>query len=211
MIQYLRIPKNKFWGWVFSSLAIGLLLGAGSAWAISKTSSAKQINDLKQQLVSQASQAASSAGTLQTKLDSVDASLTAITQQYDQLKSENAAAKTATTSKSSTSSTSTETTTLKVLSRKVSPSTIATGDYITMTATVQGSPDKVTMRIISSGTGTVSTYSLKKISTDGSVSSWRRVVTGPKKKGVYRYYATAYKGDKSATMPGATISTFKVE
>ena len=53
MIQYLRIPKNKFWGWVFSSLAVGLLLGAVATYAAGRASSSKQIDDLKKQVATQ--------------------------------------------------------------------------------------------------------------------------------------------------------------
>jgi hypothetical protein len=211
MIQYLRIPRNKFWGWVFTSLALGLILGTGAAYAVSRVSSAKQIDDLKKQLESQTAQAASSAASLQSRLDSADTSLTALSQQYTQLQQQNAADKAAAKSKSSASSTTTETVTLEVVSRTVSPSTVASGDLITLTAQVKGKPDSVNMRITSSANGVVLTYSLKKVSTSGSVQRWRRVVSAPKKKGTYRYYAIAHLGDKSATMPGASISTFKVE
>ena len=204
MNQYLRIPKNKFWGWVFSSLAIGLLIGAGAA--------GKQVDDLKQQLASQTNSAASSMTALQTRLDSADASLTTLSQQYSQLKTSTAASnKTATTKTSSSPATSTATP-LEVLSRKITPSTIATGDYITMTAKVQGKATKVSMRILSTDGGSSSTYSLKKVSSDGATSTWRRVVRGPKTKGTYRYYATAYSATSSATMgPTVKAASFKVE
>jgi hypothetical protein len=210
MIQYLRIPKNKFWGWVFSSIVIGLLLGAGAAWTISRSSSAKQVDDLKQQLASEKSSAASNLASLQSRLDSANTSLTTVAQQVDQLKTAADAAKAATTKKSSTSSTASSTVTLEVTSRSVSPSSIATGDAITLTAQVQGNADRVTMRIYSSG-GSSYTYSLKKSSTDGDASTWKRTVNGPKKAGTYHYYATAYAGTKSATMPGASPKTLTVK
>lgn len=211
MEQYLRIPKNKFWAWVFTSLALGLLLGAGAAWTVQRVSSAKQIDELKKQLASQASAAASSATGLQARLDSAEASLTSVSQQYATLQQQSAATKASSTSSASSSSTTSKTVTLEVISRTVTPSTVATGELITLTARVQGHPDKVTMRIISSSTGSATTYSLKKSSTSGDIERWRRTVSGPKTKGKYTYYATAYKGTKSATMPGASPSSFTVK
>jgi uncharacterized membrane-anchored protein YhcB (DUF1043 family) len=211
VIQYLRIPKNKFWGWVFSSLAVGLLLGGVAAWVVARTGSTKEVGDLKQQLASQSAQAASQQQQLQARLDSSDASLTALSQQYDTLKATADAAKKATTTKTSTSSDSSNTAALEVLSRTVTPSTITSGDYITMTAKVSGSATKVTMRITSVSSGDATTYSLKKSSTNGSNSTWTSSVRFRKPKGTYRYYATVYSKSDSATMPGAKVSSFKVE
>jgi hypothetical protein len=211
MEQYLRIPKNKFWAWVFASLALGLLLGAGAALVLGRASATKQIDDLKKQVASQASAAASSATALQSRLDSAEASLTSVSAQYAQLQQQNTAAKPSTPSDGSASSPSSTTVTLEVISRTVVPSTVATGDPITMTARVKGHPDKVTMRIILAATGASTTYSLKKSSTVGDVERWKRTVSAPKAKGTYRYYATAYLGAKSATMPGAKPSTFTVK
>ena len=207
MIQYLRIPKNKFWAWVFASLALGVIVGAGAAYAVSRSSATSQVDDLKRQLASQAAQAASTLGSVQSRLDSADASLTALSQQYAQLQQQ----KTTATPKTTSSSATTPTVALKVISRTVTPSTVASGALITLTARVQGSPTKVTMRITSRVTGSSTTYSLKKSSTSGSVQRWRLTVKAPKTKGAYTYYATAYRGSKSATMPGASPSKFTVK
>jgi len=209
MIQYLRIPKNKFWAWVFTSIAIGLVLGAGAAYALTRASSTSRVDDLKKQLASQTAQDASKLAEVQARLDSADASLTALSQQYTQLQQQNAAA--ADNAKSTSSATSASTDTLEVISRTVSPSTVATGDDITLTARVQGGPDKVTMRITSRSSGSSTTYSLKKSSTSGSIQRWQRTIKAPKTKGTYTYYATAYRGTKSATMPGASPSKFTVK
>jgi len=211
MIQYLRIPKNKFWAWVFSSLAIGLVLGIGAAYAVNRASSTSQVNDLKKQLASQAAQDASKLADVQTRLDSADTSLTTLSQQNTQLQQQNAAAASSADSKSTSTSTSSSTATLEVISRTVTPSTVATGDYITLTARVQGEPDKVTMHVTSRTSGSSTTYSLKKSSTSGSIQRWRLTIKAPKTKGTYTYYATAYKGSKSATMPGASPSKFTVK
>ena len=210
MIQYLRIPKNKFWGWVFSSLAIGVLVGAVGAYALSRTASYKQIDDLKKQLATQVSQAASSTSSLTEQLSSVEASMAALSDKYTALQAQQSkAAKTTTTS--SSSKTTSVTVTLEVLDRTVRPSVVATGDNITLTARVQGHPSKVTMRIYHKTTGYDQTFSLNRASHSANTETWRKTTSAPKTKGTYRYYATAYLGGKSATMPGASPASFKVQ
>ncbi|MDR3685721.1 MAG: hypothetical protein P4L93_02015 [Coriobacteriia bacterium] len=211
MIEYLRIPKNKFWGWVFSSLAIGLLLGAVGAYAIARASSSKQIDDLKKQVATQTSQAASSASALQAQIDSRDASLTALAAKNTALQQQVDSAKKPSSGSSSSSSSTSSTVTLEVLSRSVSPSTVATGDNITLTAKVQGHPDKVTMRIYNNTIGYDQSFTLSRYSHTSTTETWRRTTSAPKKKGTYRYYATAYLGGKSATMPNGSAVSFKVE
>jgi hypothetical protein len=209
MIEYLRIPKNKFWGWVASSLAIGLVLGVGATYAIGRASTSGQIDDLKSQLASQTAEAASRTADLQARLDSSSASLNSLSQQNEQLKSASeAASQTAGNDKSSSDSENTDK--LEVLSRKVSPSTVTTGDDITLTAKVQGGPDKVTMRVRGNN-GFDETYTLKKVSSSGSSQTWQKTSSAPKKTGKYTYYATAYRDGKSATMPNASPSSFVVE
>ncbi|HEY5541208.1 MAG TPA: hypothetical protein VIL41_07130 [Coriobacteriia bacterium] len=209
MIQYLRIPKNKFWGWVFSSLGVGLLLGAVGAYAVSGASSSKHIDDLKNQLQTQASESASSTASLQARLDSAETSLTALNNKYTALQQQTEAS--ASSSKSSSSSTASQTVTLEVQQRSIRPSTVATGDDITLSARVQGHPDKVTMRIYNKTIGYDQTFTLKRSSHGATTETWNRTISAPKKKGTYRYYATAYLGGKSATQPGASPGSFKVE
>lgn len=211
MIQYLRIPKNKFWGWVFSSLAVGLVIGAVGAYAVTRTAASKQVDDLKNQIQTQTSQAASASSSLQTQLSSTEASLTALNDKYTVLQQQQAKASTASSTKTSSSSAASQTVTLEVLSRTVSPSVVTSGDDITLTARVQGHPTKVTMRIYSSAVGYDQTFSLSRSSHSATTETWRRVIAAPKKKSTYHYYAIAYLGGKSATMPGASASTFKVE
>jgi hypothetical protein len=209
MIHYLRIPKNKFWGWVFSSLAVGLLIGAVGAYAVSRTYSYKQVDELKRALSAQVSQTTSSTASLQAQLDSAETSLAALNDKYTALQEEQTKAKAQ--SASSSSSTASQTVTLEVQQRSIRPSVVATGDDITLSARVQGHPDKVTMRIYNNANGYDETITLKRVSRGATTETWRRVIAAPKKTGTYRYYATAYLGDKSATQPGASPSSFKVE
>jgi hypothetical protein len=207
MIEYLRIPKNKFWGWVFSSVAIGLTLGAGGTYTVGQITSSGEIDELKAQLASQTAQATAQTADLQNRLDSTTASFNALQQQYSQLQS-SAATESANADNKADSKDSKK---LEVLSRKVSPSTVATGDDLTFTAKVQGSPDKVTMRVVNKTTGYDETFTLKKTSSSSSSQTWQKTVSAPKKRGTYTYYATAYKDGETATMPGASPSKFKVE
>jgi hypothetical protein len=207
MIEYLRIPKNKFWGWVLSSVTIGLVLGAGGSYAAGKITASGETEDLKAQLASQSAQATAKLADLQARLDSTTASLTALSQQYAQLQS-SVDTDTASDDKSSDSGDDKK---LEVLSRKVSPSSVATGADLTLSAKVQGGPDKVTLRIVNRTNGFDETYSLKKSSTSDGEQTWKKTISAPKKKGTYTYYATAYKDGKTATMPGASPSKFTVE
>jgi hypothetical protein len=88
---------------------------------------------------------------------------------------------------------------------------VATGDSITLTAKVQGHPSKVTMRIYNTTTGYDQSFTLSRDSHTSTTEVWSHKTSAPKKKGTYRYYATAYLNGKSATMPGGSPATFKVE
>jgi len=205
MIQYLRIPKTKFWAWVVSSLVVGILVGAVAAYVIIEGSHKQQISELQKQLQNQATQAASAASAIKSQLNSAEASLTALVAQNESLKSQSSA------SSQAQSSGTTQTVSVAVISRAVTPSTVATGDAITMTARVQGHPDRVTMRIYSSAVGYDETFVLKRVSHSGTTETWRSSTTAPKKTGTYHYYATATVGDKSVTKAGATPGALKVD
>lgn len=199
-----RITKNTFWAWVAVSFAIGLAIGL-AFYAFRAASVNKQVDAAKKAAATQVQQSQAAAATLQTQLSAAEASVTALTAQVN--------AKPAPTpaTPSSSSSSNTSTATLTVVSRTISPSTVATDGSITMTAKVKGSPDRVTMRITGKSVSFDQTYNLTKVSTSGSTQTWRRTVSAPSKKGTYAYYATAYKNGKSATMPGASPSTLTVK
>jgi len=129
--------------------------------------------------------------------------VTALQQQVD------AAKETASSTKSS--STTTASTDIEVEMRSVRPSVVATGDDITLSARVKGHPEKVTMRIYNKDIGYDETFTLKRSSKGETTENWRLVVAAPKKKGTYRYYATAILGDKKVTQPGASPASFKTE
>ena len=205
MIEYMRIPKSKFWGWVFGSLAVGLVIGALVVLVMGRAQQTKQIDAVKQQMAEQASQAKTAQDELSAKLASAETSVTTLTNQNEDLV---AAQKKAAADAASTSGSSD---TLAVVSRSVSPKSVSTSDTITLTAKVSGAPDKVTMRILASSGSYDQTFTLKKSSTSSGVETWQRTVDAPTKKGTYRYYATATRGDNSVTMPNASPSTFTVE
>jgi uncharacterized membrane-anchored protein YhcB (DUF1043 family) len=206
MIEYMRIAKSKFWAWVGCSVALGFIIGAGLMIVLGNSSATKQISVLKLQLNEQSTQSKAQIDQLNAQLASSDASLTAVNDKYTQLLAEKSKAKVATdtTAESSTA-------TLTVVSRTVDPESVTASDTITLTAKVKGSPDKVTMRITSKSGSYDQTVTLKKTSTSGSTQTWKRTIKAPKTKGTYRYYATASKGGNSATMPGASPSSFTVK
>lgn len=203
MDYYYRVPKSKFWTWVIVSFGIGLALGL--AFYFVRTSAVKkQVSALTQQATTQSQQSSAVIATLQSQLSSAEATVSALT---TQLQDANSSKSSASTSKTTASTTAT----LTVVSRTISPSTVATDGTIVLTAKVKGAPDKVTMRLTGQNVSFDQTFTLTKVSTSGSTQTWRRTVFAPKKVGKYSYYATALKGGNSATMPGATPSTLTVK
>lgn len=205
MIEYMRIPKSKFWGWVFSSLAFGLVVGIVVMLVLGTASANKQINAAKQQLAEQTAQSKTTVDGLNAQLASTEASLTSLSGKYNQLLAE----KTAVTSKSSSSTASADV--LAVVSRTVIPDSVTASDTITLSAKVTGSPSSVTMRILAKTGSYDQTVTLKKTSSTSTTETWKRTIKAPSKKGTYRYYATATLNGKSVTMPGASPSTFVVK
>ena len=205
MIEYMRIPKSKFWGWVFSSLGLGLVIGVVVMLVLGNVQQTKQINAVKQQMAEQASQAKTAQDELTAKLASSETSLAALSAKYDALVAQQKAA----TNQSTSSSTSSDA--LEIVSRSVTPKSVTTSGTITMSAKVKGGPDKVTMRVIANSGSYDKTWSLSKSSTSGGVQTWTRTVKAPGSKGTYRYFATATLNGKSVTMPNASPSTFEVK
>lgn len=204
MIEYMRIAKSKFWAWVGCSLAVGFLVGIGVMILVGNTSATKQINVLKLQMTEQSNQSKTTVDGLNAKLASSTASYTALNEKYTKLLAEKSTTATATSASSASQ-------VLAVTSRTVSPDSVSASGTITLTAKVTGSPDKVTMRILAKSGSYDQTFTLKKTSTSGKTETWKSTVKAPKTKGVYGYYATATKGGNSATMPGASPSTFTVK
>lgn len=211
-MTYLRIDRNKFWGWVVVSLLLGL--GIGLLVMMWRTSS----------LGDDVRVANNRAQSAQAALTSAEASLTALTSQMTQLTLDLEAANTQIASLQAaaddnnnggndTTPTPEPTPTIAVKSRTVTPSTVDTSGTITMTAKVTGNPTKVTMRIYIKATPRTfdKTYTLKKISTSGGVQTWRATAKAPTTEGTYNYFATAIKGSKRVTKVGVSASSFKVE
>ena len=205
-MTYLRIDRNKFWGWVVVSLLVGLGIGFGTMLLLSSSRS-DEVRTLNNRI-----------GAVQAQLTSAEASLTALTDQNAQLtlNLETANAQIASLQGTSSSTTDTSTPTpavsLVVVSRTVTPSTVATSGTITMTAKVTGKPTKVTMRVYIKATPRTfdKTYTLKLVSTSGNTQTWRLKASAPKKVGTYLYFATAIRGSTKVTKTGASASTFKV-
>jgi flagellar hook assembly protein FlgD len=203
-MAYMRMQESKFWGWVITSLVIGLALGLVGMYFFSQYATAKKIDAARTELSGQIADATTKSTALETRLASSEASLAALTEANAQLTAELEAAKADTPKSTTTSST------LSVVSRDIQPDSVGASGTITMTAKVKGAPDKVTMRVTAKSGGFDQTYSLKKVSTSGTTETWRASFKAPSKKGDYRYYATAINGDTKVTMTGASPSTLTV-
>jgi uncharacterized membrane-anchored protein YhcB (DUF1043 family) len=204
----MRISRGAFWGFLALALVIGLAVGGGIlVWQ--RTTLLSDIRKLETRLTAAEASMASSADQLaqaQTQLASAEASVAGLTASNTQLTSDLASATAAlAVARASTMLTITE--------RSVSPTSVEASHTLTLTAKVQGTATKVTMKII--GTGSVASYSathtLTKSTTASGITTWKRSVSSPSKKGVYRYYATAYMGTKAFEMPGVSAWTFEVK
>jgi hypothetical protein len=203
-----RIERGKFWAWVVASLLVGALVGGLIGYSLATASTRSQIAKVQQQL---AAQVATDAEALKVRLQSAEASITALTQLNSQLTSEQAGAAAGSTAADSGSDTASSTP-LAVLSRSITPSTVTTDGAITMTAKVTGQPDAVHMRVLGPGsTATYRTYSLSRVSTSATTETWQRKVEAPSKPGTYHYYAIAAKGSLSVTKAGAAPSRLTVK
>lgn len=207
-MTYMRIETTKFWGWVVVSLLVGLGIGLATMF-VQSAGRASEINKLKSQLTSQNEEASGTLADLQARLAGAETSVTDLTAKNSQLTSDLASTQAALAAAKKVSSSTSSTGTLEITSRAVSPSSMAPGANITLTVKVKGHADKVRMQVV--GTGYDKLYYLTKVSSSGGVETWRRTVTAPTKKGVYRYYAGAFIGTKKFTMPGVSAWTFEVK
>lgn len=210
-MSYLRIEKNKFWGWVIVSVLIGLGIGLVIMF-VQGAGRTGEINKLRSELAAKSDEASVTLGDLQAQLSSAEASVTDLEARNTQLTSDLTAAQVAleAAKKSSSSQSTGATGTITFVSRSVTPSQVATGANIVLTVKLKGGADKVRMQI--SGTGYSKLYYLTKVSTSSSgVETWKRTAHAPAVKGVYRYYAGAFIGTKKFTMTGTSAYSFEVK
>jgi hypothetical protein len=205
-MAYMRMQESRFWGWVVTSVIIGLLLGLAGMYFFTQYTTAKKVEAARSELTGQVTDANAKASALEARLASSEASRAALAEANSQLTAELETAK----ADSQKSASTTTTATLVVVSREIQPDSVNSSATITMTARVKGAPDKVTMRVTAKSGGFDQSYSLKKVSTSGSTETWRSSYKAPAKKGEYRYYATAISGDTKVTMVGASPSTLTV-
>jgi hypothetical protein len=203
---YMRIDRNKFWGWVVVSLLIGVLIGSTFMF-FARSASSGEVAQLKAQMASEAASSTAQMEVLQSSAASLETSVAALEAANAQLAADLAAAK---TTKTSTTTTTTATG-IEFVSRSASPSSVSSSGTITLTVKVKGHPDKVRVQI--KGAGSISydqTFYLSKVSTSSSgTETWRTSVHAPKTKGTYYYYAGAFLGSKKTTMGGT--QSFKVK
>jgi small ligand-binding sensory domain FIST len=204
-MAYMRMQESKFWGWVITSLIIGLGVGLLAMYFWAQMATAKKIDAARTELSSQVADANAKVGALETRLASSEASTAALAEANSQLTAEIDTAKTEAKKTTSNASSS-----LTVVSREIQPDLVDPSDTITMTAKVKGSPEMVTMRIKAKSGSYDETFTLEKVSTSGSTQTWRSTAKAPSKSGDYTYYATATSGDTKVTMEGASPSTLTV-
>ena len=209
-MSYLRIDRNKFWGWVVVSLLVGLGIGFGTMLLLTSSRS-DEVRTLNNRVAA-----------TQSQLTAAETSLTALTDQNAQLtldlETANAqiaslqGSSSSTTTDTSTTTTTTTTVTVKVTSRTVTPSSVVASENVTltMTAKVTGAPTKVTMRIYNASKSYDKTFTLKKVSASGQTQTWRATTRAPTAIGTYRFFATATKDGVSVTMKGVSAGTLKV-
>ena len=202
-MAYLRMHESKFWGWVITSLILGLFVGMISMYFIGSASANKKLEASKKEMTEQITAANAKAASLETQLASSESSISALTEANSQLTAQLSKTK-------EDADTSDSSDTLTVVSREIQPDEVDGSDTITMTAKVKGSPEKVTMRIKAKSGSYDETYTLKKTSSSGSTQTWRATAEAPSTSGDYTYFATAIDGDTEVTMPGASPSTLTV-
>ncbi len=201
------IEKTRFWVLIGASVLIGALVGGGLAYLMDSGTRA-QVASLEKQVAAEKA-AATNAAALSNQVQSLEASVTSLTAANSQLTSDLAAAK---SSGTAATSANTEKVAVTVVSRKISPSTVATSDQMTMTVVVTGHPDSVTMKVMGpDSNSTYKTYDLQQDSTSGDQETWKATADAPSKKGTYHYFATAKTGSESVTKAGASPSTLTVE
>jgi hypothetical protein len=204
-MAYMRMQESRFWGWVITSLIVGLCVGLLVMYFYGQMAAAKKIDAARTELSGQVADANAKVAALETRLASSEASTAALAEANAQLTKE------IDTAKSEAKKASSETpASLTVVSREIQPDLVDASDTITMTAKIKGSPETVTMRIKAKSGSYDETYTLEKVSTSGSTQTCRSTAKAPSKSGEYTYYATAISGDTKVTMEGASPSTLTV-
>jgi hypothetical protein len=200
-MRYMRIPQNKFWGWVVASVLVGLGIGL-IIMLVSGAATNDKLRVLQNRL--NASAGTSSTADVQTQLASAEASIAALTAQNAQLTADLAAANATIATLKGSSASTTSSGTISFIARTVAPSSVSTTGTMTLTVRVKGHPTKVTVRVVSHTSGVTfdHTYTLKRIIKQTTAERWQIKVSAPTRKGTYRYAATAFIGTRSFVMGG---------
>ena len=207
-MRYMRIPQNKFWGWVVASLLVGLGIGL-VIMLVSGAATSDKLRVLQNRL--NASGEGSSTVALQAQLTSLEASVTALTDQNAQLTADLAAANATIATLKGSSSTASGT--ISFIARTATPTNVSPTGTVTLTVRVKGHPTKVTVRVVSHTTGVTfdHTYTLKRIIKQTTAERWQIKVAAPTHAGTYRYAATAFIGTRSFVMAGVSAYQFTVK
>jgi regulator of replication initiation timing len=197
-----RLLLGTLWGFVALAFLGGVVVGAVlPLWQ--RAALQNDMRVLQQRLAAKESGTAESQKQiedLKTQVASLETSAQALASENSQLAAELAALRAAPAVPTATVQQETAKTGSPVITeRSVSPDTVAAGGSVTLVVKTKGACDKVTMRIDGpSGSSYDYTFSLKKVSTEGDVTTWRTVLKAPG-AGTYRCIASAIRGSARAT------------
>ena len=115
-MAYMRMQESRFWGWVITSLIVGLCVGLLAMYLYGQMAAAKKIDAARAELSGQVADANAKAAALETRLASSEASAAALAEANAQLTEEIDSAKADAKEASSESPAS-----LTVVSREIQP------------------------------------------------------------------------------------------
>ncbi len=193
--------RRAVWGYVLVAFVVGLLPGGAGAFLLWRTSTGTRA-----QLMSRNAQLNSENQALLQRVNSAEASVSALTSKLDQLNAQVLGTR-------SVSSASTGTGTPSgppgIFERSVTPSEVSPGGKVTLTVKLKGHADVAKIRIAGGSFDKI--YDLARESYDSDGEVWQNVIKAPSAGGTYRYYAIAYAGGRKYTMPGASGWSFVVK
>jgi hypothetical protein len=197
--------RKALWIWVAAAFVVGLLPGGIAAWWVRQSSVSTRT-----QLMARNADLKSLNSALQDKVNSVEASMAALSAKIDQTQAA-AQVTPAASASSGTSSSGTPSGAPNITERSVSPAQVSASGKLTLTVKLTGHADKVHMRIANSSGTFDKTYYLARTGTDAKGETWTDTITAPSASGKYTYYGIAYAGTTKYPMAGVSGFTFQVK
>lgn len=205
-----RMWLGTMWGFVGLALAAGIVIGAVlPLWQ--RAALQNDMRVLQKRLADKESGSSESAKQIEdltSQVASLEASSQALASLNFQLTEELATVRaaqaqvatvTATTTTTQSQTSSAKGTAPAIIESSVTPTSVAVGGAVVLVIKTQGAADKATMRLDGpSGSSYDKTFSLKKVATDGAITTWRSVLTAPG-AATYRCIPSASKGSARTT------------